>query len=216
MIALVLPFRRGGKGERSTEEAACTTEAHMFIYRLDDEVSLRLFEERDAPALFALTDANRAYLRQWLPWLDTTRVVEDTRMFIHAALRQYAENRGFQAGIWSRGDLAGSIGYHEIDWANRSVELGYWLGAAFQGHGVMTRACRALVTHALDDLGLNRVAIRCATGNTRSCAIPERLGFTREGILRKAERLYDQYVDLAVYSCLASEWSQSIDQRQHG
>lgn len=178
----------------------------VFTYQLDDDTELSLFEVRHAPALFALTDANRASLRQWLPWLDATQSVEDTRAFILGALRQYGENRGFQAGIWYRGELAGCIGYHDIDWANRSVELGYWLGAAFQGHGLVTSACRALVTHAFRDLGLNRVTIRCATGNTRSCAIPERLGFKREGVLRQAERLYDQYVDLAVYSCLADEW----------
>lgn len=178
----------------------------MFTFRLDGDAELRLFEERHAPALFALTDANREYLREWLPWLDATQSVEDTRGFIRGALLQFAENRGFQAGIWYRGELAGSVGYHYIDWANRSVELGYWLGAAFQGHGLMTKACRALVTHAFAELGLNRVAIRCATGNAKSCAIPERLGFQRDGILRQAERLYDQYVDLVVYSRLASEW----------
>lgn len=178
----------------------------MFTYRLNDDAGLRLFEERHAPALFALTDANREYLREWLPWLDATQSVEDIREFIHGALRQFAENRGFQAGIWYRDKLAGTVGYHDIDWANRSVELGYWLGAAFQGHGLMTSACRALITHAFAELGLNRVAIRCATGNAKSCAIPERLGFQRDGVLRQAESLYDHYVDLAVYSCLASEW----------
>lgn len=178
----------------------------MFTHQLDDTSELRPFEERDALALFALTDANRAHLRQWLPWLDATQGVADSLAFIRAARRQYAENRGFQAGIWRDGALAGCIGYHDINWANRSVELGYWLSAAMEGRGLMTAACRALVTHAFRDLGLHRVAIRCATGNTRSCAIPERLGFTREGVLREAEWLYDRYVDLAVYACLAAEW----------
>ena len=49
--------------------------------------------------------------------------------------------------------------------------------------------------------------IHCAVGNRRSRAIPERLGFTQEGIARDAEWLYDHYVDLVTYSLLAPEWS---------
>ena len=69
----------------------------------------------------------------------------------------------------------------------------------------MTRACRALVAHAFDTLRLQRVEIRVATGNRRSRAIPERLGFREEGILRQVEWLYNHYVDHVVYGRLASD-----------
>jgi ribosomal-protein-serine acetyltransferase len=84
--------------------------------------------------------------------------------------------------------------------------LGYWLGEEYQGKGLVTAACRALVEHAFGELGLNRVVISCATENEKSCAIPERLGFRREGIERQAEWLYDHFVDHVTYSALASEW----------
>jgi ribosomal-protein-serine acetyltransferase len=70
----------------------------------------------------------------------------------------------------------------------------------------VTAACRALVDHAFEELGLNRVSIACATENKESCAILERLGFRREGIVRQAEWLYDHFVDHVVYATLASEW----------
>jgi ribosomal-protein-serine acetyltransferase len=57
------------------------------------------------------------------------------------------------------------------------------------------------------ELGLNCVELACAVGNARSCAIPERLGFTREGVLRQREWLYDHFVDHVSYSMLAAEWS---------
>jgi ribosomal-protein-serine acetyltransferase len=178
----------------------------MFVWRLDAESELRLLEERHAAELFALTHQNREYLRRWLPWVDATSSVDVTRKFIQTALKQFAANRGFQAGIWYQGRLAGVVGYHRIDWHNRKTSIGYWLGATFQGKGLMTRACRALLNHAFHELKLHRVEIRCAVDNRRSRAIPERLGFAQEGISRQAEWLYDHYVDHVIYGMLADEW----------
>lgn len=178
----------------------------MFSFRVGDDIELRLLEERHADQLFALTNQNRAHLREWLPWVDDTQSVEDTQAFIKRALQQFADNNGFQAGIWVEGELAGVIGYHYIAWPSRKTEIGYWLGASFQGRGVMTRVCQALVNYAFNELHLNRIVIYCAAENVKSRAIPERLGFRQEGVLRQAEWLYDHFVDLVVYSILAAEW----------
>jgi len=88
--------------------------------------------------------------------VDRIRTVEDRTNFIRRALKQFAENDGLQAGIWHKGRLAGVVGCHSIDWQNRSTTLGYWLGEGFQGKGIMTEACRAMVNHAFRELGLNR------------------------------------------------------------
>ena len=173
---------------------------------VDEDIVLRVFSEEDAPALFALTDQNRAYLRTWLPWLDSTRTVLDTQAFILDELTRYTSNRGFSCGIWYRGQLAGSIGFHDINWKERTVEIGYWLGAAFQGRGIMTRACRDMVDYAFHTLHLVQVQIRCASENTRSRAIPQRLGFQETGFIQQGEWLYDHFVDLVVYSMHAEAW----------
>ena len=179
----------------------------FFALTIDREVTLRLFEEADAPEVFALIDRDRAHLREWLPWVDYNTSPDDSLKFIRHSQQQYLNNEGFQLGIRYQGRLAGVIGYHTVNWPNRHVEIGYWLGEEFQGKGLMTRACRTLVDYAFEKLMLNRVGILCATGNARSRAIPERLGFTQEGILRDGEWLYDHFVDLAVYSMLAREWT---------
>ena len=178
----------------------------MFSHKRGEKTELRLLEERHAQELTDLTDRNREYLRAWLPWVDTNRTVEDRKKFIRGALKQFAENNGFTAGIWHEGRLAGVIGYHSIDWENRTTAVGYWLAEEYQGQGLVTTACRALVDHAFEELNLNRVSIACATENKKSCAIPERLGFRREGVVRQAEWLYDHFVDHVVYATLASEW----------
>ena len=178
----------------------------MIRIPVEEGLYLRTLEPDDAEGLFALTDSCRAYLRRWLPWLDANRTVNDTKVFIESAMRQLAGEAGFQTGIWHSRELVGVAGYHHFDGPNRSTNIGYWLGEPFQGHGIMTKSCAALVDYAFETWGLHRVEIRCATGNLKSRAIPDRLGFRYEGVLREAEWLYDHFVDHAVYGMLATEW----------
>ncbi len=178
-----------------------------FRYIIDQETELRLLEEEHTETLFALTDENREYLRQWLSWVDNIESVSDTRRYIRSTLQQFNDDKGFQAGIWFRGNLVGIIGYQNLDWLNRSTAVGYWVGAGFQGNGLATNACGALVDWAFREWRLNRVEIRCAVKNYRSRAIPERLGFTEEGIAHQAEWLYDGFVDLVIYGVLAKDWN---------
>ena len=86
----------------------------MFRLELSEKTRLERFEEAHAEELFTLTDANRSHLREWLPWLDLIRSVEDTRAFILRSLAQDAKGRGFHCGIWHEKRLVGVIGYHEV------------------------------------------------------------------------------------------------------
>jgi ribosomal-protein-serine acetyltransferase len=178
----------------------------VLPYELPGGYRIRLVDENDADELYRLVDANRAYLAEWLPWAGENRL-ENTVDFVHRALAQAEANNGFEANIVdAEGAIAGFIGFHSIDWGNRATSLGYWLAEGRQGRGTMTEAVRALTSHAFTVWGLNRVEIRVAVGNERSAAIPERLGFVREGVLRQAERHADGFKDNVVYSMLADEW----------
>ena len=182
----------------------------MFSRRIDEELELRPVDERLADELTALVRRDLAHLRPWMPWATERYSVEDAREFIRRQIRQYAEDQGFATLIFFRGRVAGSIGYNNIDWPNRKTDIGYWLGADFQGRGLMTRSCAALVEHAFRELRLNRVEIYCAVENVRSRRIPERLGFREEGVFRQAEWLHDRFIDLVGYAMLAEEWKQKV------
>jgi ribosomal-protein-serine acetyltransferase len=181
----------------------------VWPIELSDTHALRLVRESDASELAALIDANRMHLAQWLPWAAGNRL-EDTRQFMRQAVRQHADDNGFQAAIVRPGPrprIVGVIGFHVIQWPHRWTSLGYWMDAAEQGRGTMTRAVRAMLEHAFGTWELNRVEIRAATDNHRSRAIPERLGFRQEGTLRQVERVGGRFLDHAVYGLLAEEWS---------
>lgn len=172
-------------------------------------LELRQFVMADAVNLFALADRNRTYLREWLPWVDRTQSVDDIRGFIARVTEQDEANLGPNAGIWSDGQLIGTVGCHPIDWNNRHCSIGYWIDAACQGRGIMTRCCANLLDYLFDNSGLHRVTIQCGTGNRKSCAIPARLGFIREGVMREAEWVNDRWVDLVVWGMLDHDWFRS-------
>ncbi len=178
----------------------------MIKIQIEDGLYLKSLELKDSEELLPLVDINRVYLREWLPWLDMTRSIDEMIAFIDSAVRQQAAGLGFQAGIWYQNQIVGVIGYHHLEWANRSTCIGYWLSEPYQRRGIMTKACRTLIEYAFEDWHLNRIEIRCAVENLKSRAIPERLGFIPEGTLREAEWLYDHYVDHVVYGMLVKDW----------
>jgi ribosomal-protein-serine acetyltransferase len=107
------------------------------------------------------------------------------------------------------GRIVGGAGFHGVDWINRSSSIGYWLTAEAQGRGLMSGAVRALLAHAFETLELHRVVIEVVVDNARSRAIPERLGFREEAVLREAKLIGGRYEDAALYAMLASDWPSS-------
>lgn len=172
----------------------------MLRHLINPGLELRQLQPQDAPALFAVIDANRAALRVWLPWVDATRKLADTEKYIADTLRDFKETRAFTCGIWSSGRLVGVIGHNRIDWAQRYGFPAYWLAPEAEGKGIMTQCCRAVIDNAFGELQLNRLLVAVATDNLRAQKLPERLGFTKISTLKKAEWLYDHHVDHFIYS----------------
>ncbi|CAM4060852.1 GNAT family N-acetyltransferase [Lederbergia lenta] len=181
----------------------------MFVHKIDKDLNLKLIQLEDCDRVFELTNQSREYLREWLPWLDTTTKVEDTKKFIQFCMNSYAENKSMNTVILLKGDIVGVAGFNEIDWSNRIAYIGYWLGKEYQGNGIMTRVAKGLTDFAFNELKLNRVDIRAAVENRKSRSIPERLGFVNEGCIREAEWLYDHHVNHIVYGMLAEEWKRT-------
>lgn len=180
----------------------------MYKAIIDQDSYLSILEMRHSQELYDLINNSRESIRQWLEFPDKTNAVEDTEAFIKRSLNRFANNNGYWAGIWHKGQIAGSIGLLNIDWESKRTEIGYWLGSKFEGIGLMSKACKVLITHAFSELDLRKIEIGVATNNMKSRAIPERLGFTVEGIIRSYEMLHDQYLDRVIYGLIKDEWQQ--------
>jgi len=161
--------------------------------------------------LFLLIHGNREYLRCWLPWVDGVTSEEDTSGFISKAVTQRESGLGPNYFVMLNGEMAGMAGFHPIDWRNRNAEVGYWIGEKFTGKGLATASVARLLQEGFDQLNLNRIEIRCASGNLSSIAVARRLGLVYEGTLREEEWLYRRFVDHHVYSILQREFSVGND-----
>ncbi|MDJ0636866.1 MAG: GNAT family N-acetyltransferase [Xenococcaceae cyanobacterium MO_188.B29] len=176
----------------------------MFFREIDRDIKLSLSIPQYAEELFQLTNNNRDFLKQWLPWLDNVRESSDTREFIELQLLKFQQGKALPVTIFYQERIAGVLGYL-IDRANNIGYIGYWLGQEYNGKGIMTTSVRELIEIGYMYYALDRIEIRCAVENTRSRAIPERLGFKNEGTIRHAAKVDDRYQDHVVYGLLKSD-----------
>src|SRR5829696_114242 len=105
----------------------------MFEYKIDERTELRLLALDHARQFFELVHQNRRHIGEWMFWVGDDYSLRDAEQHIRIALEKSVANNGFEAGIWFEHRLAGCVRYNYIDWAHKNTELGYWLGAAFQG-----------------------------------------------------------------------------------
>ena len=169
---------------------------------LDDGVVLRHYEMTDLDALWSAIEAERTRLAVWMPFLQDAKTIEDERGWLESVT---AEPRGLAGGsLWRGDDLLGGVGLM-ADAFGIVAEIGYWVRSSEEGRGLVTRASRALIDIAFDELELHRVVIRAGVENLRSRAVPERLGFTYEGVAREEGRGSGGFYDLAVYGLLDRE-----------
>lgn len=168
----------------------------------ENKVELIPLRLEDVDALYSLTDKNREHLREWLPWVDTTRTVDDTKGFVEMALKQQTDKSGIHFGIWYKRELVGVVGYHYVNYANKKATIGYWLDKDSQGKGIMTAAVNLIIKYGFENLDLHRVEIMCAVENEASNAVALRLGFEKEGTIKESEWVDDHFVDQNIYGKL--------------
>lgn len=172
---------------------------------IDPSLKLYLLEPYHSRDFFLLIEKNRTYLSKWLPWVQYTDNIESTSAMISSWLQQHHAQNGIFAGIFVNNVLAGSISLHTIDWHNKQASIGYLLDQNYQGNGIITKSANHLLHYSFSQLHLHRIEIKCALQNEKSRKIPERLGFTQEGILRDNEYIHNEFHDLVLYSLLNTD-----------
>lgn len=181
-----------------------------FPYRLDSErLVLRCYEPSDAPAILEAVQESLGSLRPWMPWVQDEPTLAQFEAFARRSRGEYDLMINFNIGMFAKADgrYLGGTGLHRVDWEAGRFEIGYWLRDSAVGQGFVTEATWRLTTFAFEELAAERVEIRADVENARSRAVPERLAFQLEGIMRAWTRWDGQLHDHAVYSLIRSEYA---------
>ncbi|WP_372473428.1 GNAT family N-acetyltransferase [Capnocytophaga sp. ARDL2] len=174
---------------------------------INENLYLELIKVSDSETIFNIINTQREYLGEWLPFVQYIKEVADEENFIKSALETMEQTKEYVFCIRKDGRLVGLISFIKPDIANQKTEIGYWISKDYQKQGIVTQATKRLCEFAFNELGMNRVQLRCAVGNLPSKGIPKRLGFTFEGIERHGERVSEGiFRDLEVYSKLKDKF----------
>ena len=175
-------------------------------------VVVRPFRVGDGQALWEAVEESREHLLPWLPWAKGHQTPADSEAYARKKQADWLLREDFSLGIWEQGTVRflGGSGLHATQWDVPAFEIGYWLRKSAEGHGFMTETVCLVCQLAFDTLKANRVYIRAETLNNRSTAIPRRLGFVEEAVLRNASRSSNgELCDFFLFAMTPAEYAQS-------
>lgn len=168
---------------------------------------LRPITRADAPRIHAA--CADAETQRWLGQLPSPYTLADAEAYVDSRALQLAEGTGETWAV-TEPDVAGDEMVGTVGWFGHvpgvECEIGYWTHPEARGRGVARRALALATEHALQVLGVRRVACHAAAGNAASRRVIESSGFAQYGLERLGATVRDGRDDLALYDVLATEW----------
>ncbi|TVQ85058.1 MAG: N-acetyltransferase [Micavibrio sp.] len=173
------------------------------------QLFLRPPQSGDCQSWVALRNESRDFLVPWEPsWPDRIILEKDFRSMLKIRRKKWLNDNSYSFFLFRKDDgaLAGAINLNNlVRGAGQYTTLGYWVGEKFTGKGYMTEAVAAATDFAFDDLKLHKVIAATLPDNIASRRVLQKLGFTKEGMVRKHLKIAGQWRDHILYSLLDSD-----------
>ena len=181
--------------------------------RTTPRLELRPFRRRDLESLWEAVHDSWTELATWLPWAHAGYSRLEAIRFIRESSSAWVEGRAFDFAIRDLADPAhhlGNISVWSTSKRERSGEIGYWVRSSATGAGVATEATARVTQIGFAELDLHRITLRIAVGNRGSERVAEKLGFTREGLLRKEVLVHGVWLDHTLWALLEDEYLREL------
>lgn len=163
-------------------------------------MTLRRWREDDVPALVEICQDPE--IPRWTS-VPSPYTAEQARGFVGDVVAGRFHELALAITDPSTDALLGAIGFRLPEPV--VGEVGYWVAAHARGRGVATGAVRLICAWAFAELSLVRIQLHTLPGNAGSERVAERVGFTREGLLRSFAEMNGQRVDITMFSLLPGE-----------
>ncbi len=166
-----------------------------------ERLLLRRFTQDDAPDVLA-NWAGDGRVTRWLTWQTQTELSE-TQEMVDAWCEGYEDDNCYNWAIELDGRVIGSVSVEAFASRSGWCSLGYALGTAWQGKGLMTEAVGAVCAY-LFETGFHRIEIEHAADNPASGRVAEKCGFEKEGVRRARTWSVnlEKFVDVVLYAKL--------------
>ena len=169
-----------------------------------ERLLIRMPKPGDGKAVHAAIKASLPELKPWMIFAQKEQTEQEVEANIREAYVNYLSRKDLRLLVFLKesGQFIASSGLHRIDWSIPQFEIGYWIDSRYSGKGYITEAVQGITDFALNELKARRIEIRCDANNVKSRAIPEKLGYTLEGILKNNGRSVDdeQLIDTCIFA----------------
>lgn len=170
---------------------------------------IRCWDPADAPLLQAATQESYEHLLPWMPWVrDEPEPIETKIARLRRFRSQFDRDENFVYGIFDLEEkrVLGGSGLHPRVGPN-ALEIGYWIHKDFINQGLATETSAALTRVAFEVNRVRRMEIHCDPRNTRSAAVPRKLGYSLEATLRERfPQSEESWVDSMIWTLFAEQY----------
>lgn len=164
----------------------------------------RAFQDSDADEFASAARESADTVGRWMPWCTAEFSAANALDWFQQCRNSRHAQSGNEFGVFSEdsGLLLGGAGLNAINHQNLFCNLGYWVRQSAQRRQVALRTVQALAPYAFDTLGMQRVEIVIATGNTASQAVARKVGALYECTARNRLQLHGGPVAAEIYSLI--------------
>lgn len=171
---------------------------------MTDRLFIRMPLPGDGKAVHNAINASLPELKPWMIFAQKEQTEQEVEANIRESYVNFISRKDLRLLVFLKesGEFIASSGLHRIDWSIPKFEIGYWIDSRYSGKGYITEAVQGITDFAIKELHARRIEIRCDANNVKSRAIPERLGYTLEGILKNNGRSVDdeQLIDTCIFA----------------
>lgn len=166
------------------------------------DLTLRRATPDDVDDILEGVEASHADISPWMDWASAGYGRKEAWDWASMVWRNWPSQRALEFVIRRAPDdtFVGVMGLNRFE--GRQMNLGFWMHSAHGGRGHCTRAARRLARAGFEELELDRIYLRHVIGHAACQRVAEKVGFQREGLLRRAIRHHGEATDMVQYSLI--------------